>query len=196
MNFLARFGANRVSPCPKRRRSRSGLTLVEIAITLSITITILLSFSQALTMSMLTSQSNREAAVATDAARQMMESLQASDFATLFAANNSVVGDDPAGETVRLASFAVAGLTPQQDDADGLCGEILMPELAAGGASELREDVQDFALNMPRDLNGDGLVDALDHSDDYQILPVIVRIEWRGAAGPGRVQFKTILSNL
>lgn len=182
-------------PTPRSRRGgRAGLTLVEIAVALSVMIAILLGFSQALVKSMVSSSTARETAVATDAARQVMEALKASNFQTLFAANNSVAGDDPAGETVRLAAFGVPGLNPRQGDADGMCGVILLPEVVAGGASQLREDVQDFALDMPRDLNGDGVVDADDHSGDYRILPVIVRVDWRGAGGNGRVQFRTILS--
>lgn len=171
------------------------MTLVEIAISLSILVTILLGFSTALMSSMKASHTSREAAVATDAAREIMETLQASDFDTLFQNNNSVAADDVGGMPARLAAFAVDGLNPRSGDADGLCGEILLPEVVAGGVSQLREDVSIPALNMPRDLNGDGIVDNADHVGDYMILPVLVRVDWRGTAGEGRVQFKTILSN-
>ena len=176
------------------RASRAGLTLVEIAVAMTVMIMVLLGFSRALLDSMKAAGRTRESAVATDAARQVMESLKGEGFATLFAANNSVVGDDPAGVTLRLAAFDVPGLNPRQGDADGLCGEILLPERVALGVSQLREDVEDFALTMPRDLNGDGLIDGDDHSGDYRILPVLVRVDWQGVAGEGRVQFKTILS--
>lgn len=173
------------------RPARRGLTLVEISITMSILVGVLLGFCEALLGSMSASRSHRETALATDAARQIMETLQATDLSTVFAINNGVVADDPAGAVVRLGAFAVPGLTPAPGDADGLCGEILFPEIIGAGASQLREDVEDRLLNMPRDLNGDGVVDALDHSGDYMILPVIVRVTWRG----GKAQFKTILSN-
>ncbi len=177
--------------CLKRR----GLTLVEITVTLAILAMVMLAFSQALLGSMVATRTSRETAVATEAARQMIGILQASDFDTLFAANNSVEGDDPAGLPTRLAAFDVPGLNLRIGDLDGLCGQILLPESVAGGASELREDIQDLALDMPRDLNGDGLIDAQDHAEDYAILPVVVRVDWRSASGPARVQFKTILSS-
>lgn len=177
------------------RQSKRGLSLVEIAVTLSVLITVLTGFSQALVSSMVASQAARETAVATDAARAVMESLQATNFQSVFQANNSVADDDPGVGTLRLAGFEVEGLPPRPGDADGLCGEILFPEELVGGASELREDLVDSVLTMPRDLNGDGVIDSADHSSDYQILPVVVRVDWRGAAGNSRVQFRTILAN-
>jgi type II secretory pathway pseudopilin PulG len=177
------------------RASTRGLSLVEIAVTLSVLITVLTGFSQALVSSMVASRAARETAVATEAARSVMESLQATDFASVFQANNSVAGDDPGGVTLRLAGFEVEGLPPRPEDADGMCGEILFPEQVVWGSSQLREDIVNSVLNMPRDLNGDGVLDGADHSGDYQILPVVVRVDWRGAAGNSRVQFRTILAN-
>lgn len=174
---------------------RRGLTLVELTITFSILLTLLLCFCETLLGSMKASRVNRESAVATDAARQQMELLQARDFTTLFAAYNSVDGDDPVGLPASLASFEVTGLDALRTDDDGLCGEIIFPEWVDGDLSELRENIDDNSLAMPMDLNGDGAIDALDHATDYAILPVIVRVEWRGAAGPAHVQFKTIISN-
>ena len=39
----------------------------------------------------------------------------------------------------------------------------------------LREDVAIPAMGMPRDLDGDNVVDGVDHKGDYRMLPVIVR---------------------
>jgi len=61
-------------------------------------------------------------------------------------------------------------------------------ENEGGGGSgtfyTLREDYVDAKLGMPRDLNGDSLIDDLDHSGDYVVLPVHVQIRWRGNFGP------------
>jgi hypothetical protein len=59
----------------------------------------------------------------------------------------------------------------------------------------LREDVNLPELGMPRDLNGDGAVDAGNHSTDYRLLPVIVRVRWQGAGGPSQFELKTMLAN-
>ena len=174
---------------------RAGLTIVEIAIAMTVMITILLGFSQALVSSMVASKVNREVALATDSARQLIETLQGADFTTVYAANNATQLDDPPGIATLTGGFAVRGLDPTAGDPDGLCGRIIFPEVPVGGGMQLRENIQHFALDMPRDLNGDGVTDALDHAADYKILPVIVRVEWRGSAGPAHVEFKTILSN-
>ncbi len=171
------------------------MTLIEVSISVTILVTILMGFCQALMGSSKAARTAREASIATDAARQMMETLRAENFSAVFAANNSSAADDPGGMTARLAAFDVPGLTPRTDDADGLCGQIIWPELDDGGNATLREDTDESRLSMPRDLNGDGVVDNADHSGDYAILPVLVRVEWRGAATNGRVEFKTILSD-
>ena len=49
------------------------------------------------------------------------------------------------------------------------------------------------ALGMPRDLDGQGGIDAQDHSNDYCILPVTVRLEWRGAAGDSQLDLHMVL---
>jgi hypothetical protein len=43
------------------------------------------------------------------------------------------------------------------------------------------------------DLNADGTVDTADHASDYTLLPVRVRVDWRGPSGPQNYQLETIL---
>ena len=50
-------------------------------------------------------------------------------------------------------------------------------------------------MGMPRDLDGDGVIDALDHSGDYRLLPVLVRVAWRGSSGPAKLEFRTMLAD-
>jgi len=122
------------------RRSRRGLSILEIAISLSVLTTVLLGFSQALVRSMAASKMNREVAVATDAARQIVEQLKGADFGELFAANNSTAADDPGGVEVRLAGFAVAviGLAVDvEEDGGGLGGDYLLQVREEHGVCEL-----------------------------------------------------------
>jgi hypothetical protein len=129
-------------------------------------------------------QSNREAAIAEQAARSILAELRTVPFADIFATWSAA------------PNVAVAGLNARPDDADGMVGEIRFPtELNALGVLELRENVDMPVLGMPRDLNGDGLPpDGADHSADYVILPVTVLLEWRGTAGDARLEFHTVLS--
>ena len=121
--------------------------------------------------------------------------LQAETFSEVFQRFNSDPNDDPASGLSPGDLIDVPGLHLMEGDPDGSVGQILFPTATAGGAVQLREDVQDAALGMPRDLNGDGALDALDHAGDYRILPVIVRFEWASPSGPAELEFRTILAN-
>ncbi len=148
--------------------------------------------------SMVTSMSlrrvNTETALAQQSARRTIEELQSLTFAQIFATYNATTTDD-AGLAVaaRGMSFATAGLDPQDGDADGVCGEVIFPVTVVGGVPQLREDVVDADLGMPRDLDGDGVVDALDHATNYVLLPVRVRVAWRGVSGARQLDFDTLL---
>ena len=187
--------ADGAEPPGKDHRERRGLTIVEITITMAILIVVLAGFAQAMLASMVASKAHREASLAADGARRIVERLQASEFDDAFKAFNSTPADNAGALDVLPAGFAVAGLQPRANDPDGLVGRILFPEVVGSSGIELREDLQSFSLDMPRDLNGDGVVDAANHATDYEILPVVVRVEWRGAAGPGTFEYKTILSD-
>jgi type II secretory pathway pseudopilin PulG len=179
---------------PGKASVRSGFTLLEVMIGGGILIFAALALSQATVQSMKLSLQNRETALAQAAARQAIEDLQARDFADIFVLFNSVDGDDPVGFDAPGATFDVPGLTPR---APGLTvGRILLPEVVVGATSRLDENYQDQAMGMPRDLDGDGVVDddGTDHKGDYQILPVRVRLEWTGKGGDRVFEVRTMVS--
>jgi len=156
----------------------------------------LLGFARSIVSSMATSGTSHEAGLAREAARQQIEVLRDMDLEDIFASFNTDPGDDPDGAgTAPGRFFAVEELDLALGDADGFAGEVLLPyvDVAPG---VLREDLVDKRLGLPRDLNGDGAVDELDHAGDYQLLPVLVRVEWRSTAGTGRVELRTMLGNL
>ena len=177
--------------------SRAGLTLLENLMTLGIMVVTVLGMAQALLDSMTTNTMNREVAVATDGARRVISDLQGADFGSIFALyNSSQTGNTLGGQTISAGAFAIDGLTPVNGDADGMVGQILLPESTNFlGTVELREDLDNARFGMPRDLDGNGTSgDALDHSGDYQVLPVVIEVDWRGPKGPAHVEFKTVLS--
>src|SRR5262245_61756362 len=92
------------------------------------------------------SRTNKETALAARAAQSMLEELKGvTEFSQIFARYNATTGDDPAGETSPGWDFAVQGLQPRSDDADGFVGRVEFP----GGGKELREDGEDDELGLP-----------------------------------------------
>ena len=170
-----------------------GFTLVELMVSFSVLLVVLLGFSRMLLSSRMASSTTHEATLAKEAARSMVEVLQASPLRTIYARYNSDAMDDPGGGLVSPgAAFDVRGLEAPLDDADGRVGQILFPELNG----ELTENLNVSQYGWTDlDLNGDGDHDDANVSLDYQFLPVLVRVSWLGAGGPGSVEFKTLIAN-
>lgn len=177
-------------PQGRRRRPRSGcagLSLVEILFASSIFAVAAGATTYTLVKTSILSRNTRETSRALEAAQGTLERLKGEEFDLVFARFNATVADD-AG-TSPGNDFAVAGLDARPGDADGFVGEILFP----GDGVNLDETVIDRDLGMPRDLNGDD--DALDTGTDYAILPVRVRVQWRGPAGDRSIELCTTLTN-
>jgi prepilin-type N-terminal cleavage/methylation domain-containing protein len=175
--------------------AEAGFTLIEVMIAASVMVVGLMGFLQVLVMGLGSSSANREADLATDAARRVIETMQSEEFEDLFARYNADPNDDPGvAGTAPGANFAVNGLDPVPSDPDGFVGQIILPSLWANGVETLREDIQSPALGMPRDLNGDLGIDQADHATDYGVLPVLVRVQWRGATGVSRMEFNTVIA--
>ena len=179
-------------------KGQGGFTLLEVMFAAAVLAIAISGSAGAMLSAMQLDRMNRERALALQSARRVIEQAQGVEFSEVFAAYNSVAGDDPAAMvaagTVPGASFTCAGLTVQNNDPDGMAGEIILTVIQNGGVLELREDFVDVGLGMPMDLNMDGVIDALDHSGDYLILPLRVRLSWTGAAGPRSADLVTILS--
>ena len=195
-------------------------------------------------------ETNRENAIAGEAARMLLERMRGGDYGEIFARYNSDPNDDPGGAgTAHGDRFVVAGLKPLSTSEDGTMGRIFFPTIAVseealcldgdpkapdGGAPDggaagggatggvatggkgaplggvfvssalaipprsyfvpLREDCVYPLLGMPRDLNGDSIIDQADHASDFLILPVQIRIEWEGRVGPQHVDLFTMLT--
>lgn len=169
-----------------RRRSRAGFSLVEIVVAGLVLAIAVCGMSGSMVSAVAVNRVNRETALAQEAVQRQMELLQGTVFEETFRRFNTNPNDDPGGAgSAAGANFAVFGLDVADGDADGRVGQIEFPTVDVAGVPQLREDVVDATLGMPRDLNGSGgTIDALDHSGDYRLLPVRVRVQWRGVAGP------------
>jgi type II secretory pathway pseudopilin PulG len=160
-----------------KARARRGTTLLDVTIAAAVLAIAITSLMSLIVSSITLSRVNHETSIAHEAARRTIEEVQGTEFSNILA----VWTANP--------NFAVRGLTPLAADVDGMVGAISFPTVAG----QLREDVVDAGLGMPRDLDGDGVVDAADHSGDYNLLPVRVRLSWRGVSGNRTVDLTTIL---
>lgn len=178
----------------KQRNRRSGFTLLEVLVGGVVLTLGAVGMAGAMLSSLTLQRCESDAALARAAARRVLEELSAADFDEAFALYNQSTQDDAGlSLTARGCHFAVTGLRVRPGDADGSCGRVVFPAVVAGGVEWLREDVVDAPLGMPRDLNGDGVVNNQNRAADYQLLPVRVRVEWRGARGDETLDLETIL---
>lgn len=179
-------------------RGTAGFTLVEIALVTVFLLVAVGGLSSAVLSSMQLSRATEESARADDALRELASRMQVTTFAEIFSSYNADPDDDPDGPgSAPGDAFDVTGLTPRSSDPDGRVGRIVFPSepTGVGLGQALREDVLDPRLGMDgfRDLNGDGLTDALDHSGDYIVLPVRLIVEWSGASGPRTLELDLCL---
>jgi hypothetical protein len=186
----------------------------EIVVALSVLVVAASIFCQTLLSTSRIRQLNQESALAADAARVVLERMRNQPFLHVYRNHNEDPTDDPGGLGTGAGHlFDVPGLTPLEDAPSGKAGRIWLPskqvQVTSGGSGsmkggvgssttdawQLHEDVQDESLGLPRDLNGDNVVDALDHSKDYLILPVRVRIDWKGGTGARQFEIVTQLGD-
>lgn len=145
--------------------------------------------------------SAREEWAATSAAQNVLERLRNEAFLSIVPLYDSDPHNDPSGPgTGPGAAFDVPGLDPAPDDPDGRVGEVVLPVVNVGDEVardwQVREDIGDARLGVPRDLSGDAIVDARDHGDDYAILPVLVSVRWNGQHGPRELRFFTSITEI
>jgi prepilin-type N-terminal cleavage/methylation domain-containing protein len=156
--------------------ARAGFSLVEMMLVLVVlTVAVsMLSGMVATTSAMVPLQLQQ--ALASEAARAQVELMRTASFEDLFSTYNQNPADDPLGPgTANGANFFVRGLSAAIDDVDGLCGRVRFPEING----QLREDITDRKLGMPRDLNFDGVIGTKNVAADAIVLPVEIRIEWQ-----------------
>jgi type II secretory pathway pseudopilin PulG len=177
------------------RRRAAGFTLVEVATATAILALVCVGVLGSLTLGVKQSRMAADYGLAVDAARRKAEQLFSQPFRQVFALYNEVTSDDPGGVGTGFGpNFAVPGLAPRPDDPDGYPGKIIFPT-AAGNLGQLAENVSIPQLGLPRDLNGDGRIDATNVSASYNLLPVIIEVSWRSSYGDGSYRLYLLLAD-
>jgi len=182
---------------PGTGRSR-GLTFVELSVAMVVLLVALLALASGITGVSGVRSVVKENAIAAGAARNTLEAMRQAEFAAVFALYNTDPADDPDGPgTAPGARFAADPLDPAADSPDGLHGEVFFPTIVDAGAGlQLREDLVNDALGTPRDLSGDSIIDDEDHAGDYFVLPVMIRVRWRGKSGTQEYALHSALSDI
>ncbi len=163
---------------------------------------------------------SRTVAVATLLTRRVLEEMQAVPLDDVIASYNANTTDDPRGagtasgstftletKDVRLVTDAyvddcnltLVDTTYAKAEAStaipkSMDVSIMLPTTTTGAVEVLRENAIPAELGGPADLNGDGVIDGVDHSADYRILPVVIELQWPTADGGTRtVSYSAVL---
>jgi hypothetical protein len=172
-----------------RAGGRAGYSLIEVTVSMFVLMVVSIGATTLLLRNASLSEVTSEDRRAVLAAEELVEVLRSLPRGEVFQRYNGTNVDDPPAGPSPGPGFDVAGLGAQAADADGRVGEVAFP----GDGIVLREDLADPRLGMPRDLNGDGAIDADDHAADHLLLPVRVRIAWTGRGGDRQLEVHTSL---
>ncbi|MCU0724386.1 MAG: prepilin-type N-terminal cleavage/methylation domain-containing protein [Planctomycetes bacterium] len=172
------------------RKRESGLTLIEVAVSMAVFCVGGLSVAATLGYTLRLNEVNRETAIATQEVRRVMEEIRALPLEDVIRTYNADPADDPDGYSTSPGSlFETASLPPPGGESGGARVDVVLP-LSEG---KLMENITGSILGSIGDLNGDGVIDGLDHTADAKILPLAVRIRWKGATGDRQLFVHTVL---
>ncbi len=177
---------NKVSASASR-----GISLVELLIASLAVLIGLSAFLQSIVGALHLARNNRHVGLAAETSRGVIERLRSEDPELVFAMYNGDATDDPPGRAPGR-HFAVPGLRPLAGDADGFVGEILFPTRTPD-SGVLSENPGSGFPNMPMDLNLDGDSADADVTADFEIVPVILRMQWQGPRGNMEFEVSTFL---
>ncbi len=177
------------------------MTLIELSIAMAIFIVATGMLLQLIASGKSLRETARQEWLATSEAQNVLERMRSLPFRDVARSYDADPANDPNGPgTAPGPWFQAAGLTPLASAVDGAIGEVLLPVVNMGTVVapdwQVREDQGEPLLGMPRDLNGDAVTGSLDCSADHTILPILVRVRWRGRFGPRELRFFTSLTEM
>lgn len=176
---------------PGGQDRRRGLTLVEVMVAFLVLSVAVYILSSTVTASVSHSIVKAEKTLAVEAAMNTIERIRAMPQADVFGLHNGDPSDDPYGPgTGPGNTFDVEGL----DCIPGrpAVGTVLMP----GSGAVLNESAVQPEFGLPRDLDGNLIIEQGDCSDRYIVLPLTIRIEWQSRLGPRSFEIATMLADL
>ena len=175
--------------------SRAGMTLVEVMVAILVLTVAVFILSSTVTASVSHTIVKGQRTLAVEAAMGTIERVRALPQEDVFALYNDVAFDDPYGAGSGPGpTFDVEGLNPVLDAAGNPLpiGRVLLP----GKEEVLDESIVEPEFGLPRDLDGNLVVESGNCADRYIILPLTVRIEWLSRLGPRSLEMSTMISDL
>ena len=172
---------------PTIGRGEAGFSLFEVLVAAAVLAVGACAVTAAMIHGMAVGATNSETQEAQEAARRVLEQISAVPVREVFSRYNQDPKDDPQGAGTAVGNV----VTVTSASGAALDAEIIFPN--AGDTSVIREDVDDPELGLPRDLNADSAIDDLDHSGDYVMLPVRVRVTWKGVTGTRSLDICSVL---
>ena len=157
------------------RHGQEGFTLLEATISVAILAIGFLALLGTLTYCQRSNLAAEQKKRATDAAAARIEFLKSQPFDTLVSRFGPASGGGD--------RFTVRTLDTDGSSAEGRMLLYL----------DETNPTDEAGLGLPRDLNGDGDTTDKDVSGDFRLLPVKVRVTWRGALGRQQVEVRTLL---
>ena len=170
------------------RGSQAGWTLLELMMAVIVITIALVAYLVFYATSIRVTATSHQMEVAMNAVRGKLEEMN-SAYDTLigtFTHYTTTLGGG-LGPTFTVWLDQAEGIMLEPDPA----GEVVFPTVGgqlredSGGTWDNMTGEEAARLGMPRDINGDGVVDTNDHSSDtnLQILPMLVRVTWQDGAG-------------
>lgn len=174
-----------------RPQSRAGFSLVDVCLSMALLVVALGVLIGSTFSALELDRSNASLALANQALRGLSEEMQAMPIDEVLDAYVMLEGEQDSIRDTKLARLTMREKL-LADDAGHLPVARATFPLDADGRT-LREDLDAPELGLPRDLDGDGAIDADDHRADFRILPVVLELEWVSPSGPQTLRMSTVL---
>lgn len=158
--------------------SRGGFALIEMAIAVSILVIGLVTLLSATSGMHRLRHQNRDRSVAQNGMRTMAERIHARSY--------GLTGDPATWSSRLIGIFGPGGSFGDTFEVQGLnlpLGAQTLGTIQIVTDETATDQALGAQLGMPRDLDGDGLVASTDVRQGARLLPVILRLRWRGQSG-------------